>query len=91
VWRPDLLAPSSLLAELALQGAYPPDSVEAYFRRWLRAGDLRKARDGLPWWAARGDAPAILRFARVADSVARSGAEPALKEGVGRLTSEPKP
>ncbi len=79
-WRPDLFDSSALLAELTLQGAFPPDSAEVYFGRWLRAGDLRKARDGLPWWAARGDAPAILRFARVADSVARSGAEPALKE-----------
>jgi serine/threonine-protein kinase len=79
-WRPDLYHSSELLAELALLGAYPSDSAGAYFARWLGAGDLRLARNGLPWWAARGDAPAIERFRRLAESVARSNAEPALRE-----------
>jgi serine/threonine-protein kinase len=79
-WRPDLYRSSELLAELALLGAYPSDSAGAYFARWLGAGDLRLARNGLPWWAARGDAPAIERFGRLAESVARSNAEPALRE-----------
>jgi hypothetical protein len=79
-WRPDLLWSSTLLAELALFGAYPPDSLEANFGRWLRAGDLPRSRDGLRWWAERSNLQAITRFERLADSVAGVSSDLALRE-----------
>jgi hypothetical protein len=79
-WRPDLLWSSTLLAELALFGAYPPDSLEANFGRWLRAGDLPRSRDGLRWWAERSNLQAITRFERLADSVAGMSSDLALRE-----------
>lgn len=79
-WTPDLTFSQRLFAELALLGVYPPDTAGAYFDSWLRAGDLGHSRVGLAWWASRGDSPAILRFHRVADSVARSSPDSALRE-----------
>jgi serine/threonine-protein kinase len=68
-WGPDLFFSSRLLASLALSGACPVDSADARFGRWLRAGDLQNAVDGLSWWAARGDFASIKRLRRLADSM----------------------
>ena len=78
-WRPDIVGADVLLAELALMGAYHPDSTASYFAGWLHAGELEKSRSGLPWWAARGDTAAILRFRRLADSAARSSPDAVLR------------
>jgi hypothetical protein len=78
--RPDLAISPRLLTELALFGAEPVDTANHYFDRWLRAGDVRNSQAGLSWWAARGDARAILRFQHVADSVARSSPNAVLRE-----------
>ena len=79
-WRPDLFSAPRLLSDLALMGAYPADSAQAHFGRWLHSGNLQEATYGLPWWAARGDSQAIQRFHQVADSVLKSTAGPTLKE-----------
>jgi serine/threonine-protein kinase len=79
-WRPEIVRGSRLLAELGLFGAYPADSVDAYFNRWLRARDLPRSLAGLPWWASHGDVRALLELGRVADSLAGSSKDPALKE-----------
>jgi hypothetical protein len=77
---PDPIAAPGVFAELALHGAYPPDTAGFYFDRWLRAGDLRTSRVALPWWAIHGDARSIQRFREVADSLVRSSPDPMLRE-----------
>jgi hypothetical protein len=61
-------------------GGCEDDSSQVYFERWLAAGDLRRARDGLASWAAHERGQDIERFERLADSVARASADTALRE-----------
>jgi serine/threonine-protein kinase len=81
-WNPGLLGASVLLAELSLVSDRVPQSEEAraYLREQLRAGDLGRSRFGLPVWTSRRDSASIARFARLADSAAKSSTEPGLRE-----------
>ena len=79
-WRPDLFFSSRLLSSLALASAYASDSADAHFGRWLRAGDLQSAVDGLSWWSARGDLSSIERLRRLADSTRSAASDTTLRE-----------
>jgi serine/threonine-protein kinase len=72
-------AGGSLITELALIGALPADTAERVFDGWLRSGD-RSLVYAFPWWTSRGDSARIKSAVQLADSVARSSKNPALRE-----------
>jgi len=62
---------------LALFGVVPPTVADAAFRNLLTSDSLRPpSRQGLPWWLVRKDTASLLRFARRADSIRHTGADP---------------
>jgi serine/threonine-protein kinase len=65
-----------LIADLAMVGGLPPDTLGAIFQRELAAASER-APWGLPWWAGRGDTLSILESLRQSEAVRRdAGAAP---------------
>ena len=66
--------------DLALIGLVSPDTVAAVLRRPLETGDFWPPRFGqgvaLPWWSATYDSLSLTRFARRADSAARTVGNP---------------
>jgi hypothetical protein len=54
-----------LLSELALAGAIPADSADAFYRRQLTKRPFQRSLGLLfapPWWAARGDTTALRQY-----------------------------
>jgi serine/threonine-protein kinase len=79
VWTPGSGWSEVLASELSLLGERPPGKVVKYFSDRLRARDLASG-SGLLWWARSGDSASIMRYQRLADSVARSSSDPSLRE-----------
>jgi serine/threonine-protein kinase len=78
------LAPWALFVELALAGAIPADTADAFYLRRLRRepfwSESDKEQEGLnwalPWWAARNDSAALKRFLERTDEEGRSKGAP---------------
>ncbi|HEX6433575.1 MAG TPA: serine/threonine-protein kinase, partial [Gemmatimonadales bacterium] len=68
--------PGPLFAEAALLGGIPMSEVAEYFRTRM-ANPAALPVMGSPWWAQQGDTGSLLTLQRRADSLARSGANPA--------------
>jgi hypothetical protein len=75
----------ALFAELALAGAIPPDTADAFYSRRLRREPFWSASDpseqeglnwALAWWAARGDSASLKRFLEQIDRPGHSEAAP---------------
>jgi eukaryotic-like serine/threonine-protein kinase len=79
--------PDDLLAQLALLGGVPTDSLAAAITRWqpgyFGGGALHPF---LPWLAAVSDTAGIRRFGRFVDSIHSAGVPPALRPRI-RLAS----
>jgi hypothetical protein len=69
----------SLMTELAVLGAVPPDTAERVFGTWLETGD-RSLVYALPWWTSRRDTARIKNAMRVADSISRGARDVAKRE-----------
>ena len=66
--------------DFALFGVVPAAVADAGFHRLVTTDSLRPpSRLGLPWWHARGDSASLARFAKRADSIGRTRAEPMAK------------
>jgi serine/threonine-protein kinase len=79
-WSAKITTSAEELAELGLFHEVLPSGAEALLAGSLRDGPLKVALDMLPVWSARGDTATVVRVAQRADSVARSGADPATQE-----------
>ena len=78
-----------LLTELALLGAFSPDSASATFVRAVQQGRIRRATYGLPLWSKLRDTASIAAFVRATasagDSVPRHEVEYARAAGPAYL------
>jgi serine/threonine-protein kinase len=75
-----------LIADLALVGGLPADTLDAIFRRWLEARSER-GWWGLAWWAGRGDTLSILASLRQSEAApTRDHAEFWRRAGRGYLS-----
>jgi hypothetical protein len=67
-----------LFAEAALLGAIPAAQVAEHFRKRMANPAVLPVHAG-PWWARQRDTASLHRLKRRADSLARSGADPAVR------------
>jgi serine/threonine-protein kinase len=82
-WLPETPWSSMLPPELCLLKRPLPPGTEAYLQSRLRTGDLFQANGGLVCWASSGDSLSIIRFARLADSLARDSRDPSIRNIAG--------